>query len=348
MKKRIVSLFITVVLCLTTLTVLTACNSGSGTSTVSTTDVPENTAETMGDETAYQIAIVPKLMGIPYFSRAGEGAEQAGTDLGVHVIYTGPTVADATEQIKIIEDLINRGVDAICVSSNDPTAMEQVYAKARDAGIKILDWDSVGDIDWVDASVHQVDDTEYGITIMDEFIRQAGTDDMEFAILTGSLSVENMNYWIETGLQHAEENYPNLKLVTDPIPTDEVQQVAYTSTLDLITAYPNLGGILGYGSPNPLGAAQAIREKGLQDTITNVGITLEEDAQEYFEDGSLDAAVLWDPADLGRLTICVAKAVLDGTELTDGMDLEGWGIVTVYEDGKTVLKGAPEIYTKKD
>ena len=61
----------------------------------------------------------------------------------------------------------------------------------------------------------------------------------DYAILTGSLSAPNQNLWIAYAKTYAAEKYPNLNLVTDPIPTEEKQQEAYSKTLDLVKAYPD-------------------------------------------------------------------------------------------------------------
>jgi len=52
----------------------------------------------------YSILVMPKLIGIPYFNASEDGSKQAGEDLGVNVIYAGPTQADAAAQVKMIED----------------------------------------------------------------------------------------------------------------------------------------------------------------------------------------------------------------------------------------------------
>ena len=48
-----------------------------------------------------------------------------------------------------------------------------------------------------------------------------GTDEGEYAIITGGLSAANLNAWIDAAKARQEEKYPNLKLVADPFPTDE-------------------------------------------------------------------------------------------------------------------------------
>lgn len=298
------------------------------------------------DNEMFKIAIMPKLVGIPYFTQTGEGAEKAGEELGVEVIYTGPTKADAAEQVKMIEDLINRGIDAIAVAPNDPAAVLPVLQKAKDAGIIVLDWDTPTESDIVDASIHQIDDKVLGEHLVDKLVEQMGTDEADYAIVTGGLSASNLNSWIDYGLDYSKEKYPNLNLVTEKIPSDEKQQEAYTKTLDLIKAYPDIKGILGYSTVAPLGVAQAIREKGLQDEISVVGTAVKEDSQEFLEDGALDTGVLWDPAELGYLTVGVAKALLEGKDLEDGMDIEGFGVIELKEDGRTIIMGPPADYEK--
>ncbi|NIP85282.1 MAG: autoinducer 2 ABC transporter substrate-binding protein, partial [Planctomycetales bacterium] len=67
--------------------------------------------------------------------------------------------------------------------------------------------------------------------------------------------------------------YPGLQLVTRRIPAND-QDEAYRRTEELIKAYPNLRGLIVFGSLGPPGAAQALDEKGLADQIMLVGTTM--------------------------------------------------------------------------
>ncbi len=338
---------------------LVACGGGATTTAAAgettkaaetTTAAPAATTTAAGETTAapaaeeYTVVVMPKLIGIPYFNRSQTGAEQAGKDLGVNVIYNGPSVGDAAQQVTMIEDYITQGVDAICVAPNDAAALTPVLKKAKDAGIVVLDWDTPAEKSVVELSVHQIDDTQFAELYFDQLVELAGTDTGEFAVVTGGLSAANLNGWIDKGAEYAATKYPNLKLVTEKIGTDESADVAYQKTLDLIKTYPDIIGILGYSTPAPLGAAKAIQEKGLQDKIVVVGSALPTDSTPYLTDGSLDAAFLWDPATLGYLTVYLAKALLDGTPVTDGMDVPNVGKIAV--SGKDVVMGPPTVFTK--
>lgn len=318
---------------------------------VSEEGVGTNSDENSGGDTNSEdisIAVVPKVVGIPYFNSSEEGAIKAGEELGVDVQYTGPTQADAAQQIKVIEDLISKQVDVIAVAPNDPESVDPVLKKAREDDIIVVDWDTPANIDLVDLSIHQIDDEVFGKHLAQKLVESMGSDSGEIAILTGGLSAANLNSWIDAATEEFEENYPGIEIVTEKIPTDEKQQEAYQKTLDLIKAYPDLKGILAVSTPAPLGAAQAIQEQGLQDEIAVVGSALPTDSLPYLEDGSLDVAVLWDPGKLGRLTVALSKMLTEGEMPTDGQEIEGVGSIEVKEDGKTVIMGEPMDFTKEN
>jgi simple sugar transport system substrate-binding protein len=74
----------------------------------------------------YEIAVVVKIGGIPWFNRMEVGVKDAASELGVNAYQIGPSDADPAQQVKIVEDLIAKGVDAICVVPNDAKALEPV------------------------------------------------------------------------------------------------------------------------------------------------------------------------------------------------------------------------------
>lgn len=297
---------------------------------------------------AETIVVMPKLVGIPYFNASETGAIAAGEELGIEVIYTGPTEGDAAQQVQMIEDLLISGIDALAIAPNDPDAVSPALQKCAEEGVLVVDWDTTANGDDVKYSIHQIDDTLYGQVIWDKLVEAMGTDEGEYAIVTGYLTAANLNTWIEAGKAYAAEKYPNLTLVTDPVASDESAQEAYTQTLALISAYPNLKGIVGVSTPAPIGAAMAVQEKGLQDQISVVGSCMPTDAAPYLKDGSLDFGILWDPGMLGRLTVYVAHYELNGVEITDGMEVPGVGNITLLEDGKTIIMGPPSIWTAEN
>jgi simple sugar transport system substrate-binding protein/rhamnose transport system substrate-binding protein len=291
------------------------------------------------------IVVMPKLMGIPYFNAAQEGVEKAARELGVKAVFTGPATADAAEQAKMIDDLVQRGVKVIAVAPNDAAALVPSLRKARDAGVIVMDWDTSLDQSLVSLSVHQIDDKVYGEHLWDLLAQGMGGEG-EYAILTGGLSASTLNAWIDFGTAYAKTKYPGLKLVGgDRNPTDEQAQIAYRKTLDLLTTYPDLKGIMCISSPTAAAAGQAIDEKGLNGKVTAVGTALPSDVGPWMEKKAVYGDSLWDPGKLGYLTVYLAKDLLAKKTPKDGDNVPGVGVINVKPDGKTVIMGPPQDFT---
>ena len=358
MKKRVVT---SIVLVSAMLASIAGCGNSSSTSSQKTVDskTAEVTSEASvadGSESAevsdeeYNILFMPKLTNIPYFQASAEGAEAAGKELGVNVIYDGPTTADAAQQVTMIENYIAQGIDAICVAPNDPEAMTTVLKKAKDQGIIVIDWDTQADESVTDASVYNVVDKDFGEHMVDKLVEKMGTDTGDIAIITGGLSAANLNAWIDAGKNYIAEKYPNLNIVTDPIASNESQDEAYAKTKELMTAYPSVIGILGYSSPTGPGCGKALYDLGLQDKVALVANGLEDDCQEVLNNGGLDTACLWSCEKLGRLTVATVVSMLqnDGQVPEDGSTIKGWDDAVISDGSHNVyLSTAGEDYEKK-
>ena len=59
-------------------------------------------------------------------------------------------------------------------------------------------------------------------------------------------------------------------------------------------------------------------------------------------------ASLWDPAKLGYLTVYLAKHLLEGNTVENGMEVPNVGTIEVKSDGKTVIMGPPSDFTKEN
>lgn len=333
MKKKVISALLVGSMALS----LMACGGGNkATTTESSKAAVAGDTASSGEK---NVVFMPKLVGIPYFTTCNEGAQEAAKELGITCTYNGPTTADAAQQVTMLEDYIAQGVDAIAVAPNDPAAMTSVLKKAKDAGILVMDWDTQADPSLTKVSVCQVNDQKFGEHMVDKLIEYMGTDSGQIALVTGGLSAANLNAWIKASKNYLAKKYPNIEIVNngDPYPTDEKQDVAYSTTKDIMKAYPNVIGILGYSTPSAPGCGEAIRDLGLQDKVTLVANGVEADIQDVLSDGSLDCGNLWNTQDLGRITMAVASYLLQGNELKNGEKIPGWDQpIILSEDGHNV------------
>lgn len=87
------------------------------------------------EKKAVKIAIVPVALNNPIFLDAIEASQKAGKELGAEVIVAASTNPDATEQVKVVEGLIEQKVDGIMIFPTDPVALRGVVDKAVAKGI---------------------------------------------------------------------------------------------------------------------------------------------------------------------------------------------------------------------
>ena len=290
------------------------------------------------------IAFVPQQVGITYFEAANNGAQKAAEELGIKVYYVGPTEIDAVSQSNVVTDLINQKVDAICIQPTDSESILPVLNKAMEAGIKVVTWGCDVDAEYRNAFVNSINYTDFGYKMTDEIATAMG-ESGEFAIITSALTAVDCAAWVEACKVRIAERYPNMTLLTVE-PCDDDQDKAYNIAQNLITAYPEIKGILGVTSPAPPAAAQAVTDAGRVGEIAVVGAAEPSMSNAYLKTGAIYRSVLWDVEAFGELTVKVADALLKGEEITDGYELANWGAITI-KDNEIVL-GEPLIITAEN
>lgn len=290
------------------------------------------------------VAMVPKVIGSPYFDTCAEGAKKVADEFGFELLYTGPTAADAAQQVNIIQDLISKKVDVLIVSANDAQAVAPVLKKAKAAGIKVITYDADSTPDARDLFINQTTPEILGRHIMDNIAKEIGGNG-EYAILTASLTASNQNVWIKWMKDQQAAKYPDIKLVTIA-PSEEDQQKAFAQTQNLVKAYPNLKGIAALSTVAEPGASQAIEQMGLNGKVKLVGLATPNGMRQYLKSGAAQSATLWDVGKLGYLTMYMAKQLVDGKAPADGMDIPTVGKVQYKADNKEIIMGEPLDFTK--
>lgn len=298
----------------------------------------------------YTIAMIPKLVGIGYFTATQKGAEEAAAQLGdVRLIYRGPSTASVTDQVQMINDMITAKVDAILVSANDPKALAPVLEKAMKAGIKVVTFDA--DANARDLFVNQVTFQGFADTLVDEMVKETGPD-AQLAIVTSSFTAPNQNTWIADMKTYMASKYPNLKIATIQA-SGEDQQKALSVTQSILNSYPNVKGIFGMASTIFPGAAEAVQQAGLTGKVAVVGGSTPNEMKPYFKSGVVKADVLWNPIDLGYMALYAAYDLLtQGGPVTAGesLSLGRLGKRTVTKDSISyrILLGKPFVFTPQN
>jgi simple sugar transport system substrate-binding protein len=274
-----------------------------------------------------EIAVVVKIGGIPWFTAMEKGIQEASKEQKVKAYMVGPTTADPAQQVRAVEDLIAKKVSAIGVVPNDAKALEPVFERAKAANIPVITHESPdqkGNV-W---DIELIDNKEYGEQHMKDFAKFMG-EEGEYIVYVGGLTVPLHNAWADAAIAYQKEHYPKMKLVADRYGVAESVDDSYKTALDAMLAHPNLKGILTFGSQGPIGAGRAMKERGKADKIVLVGTCSPTQGKKLVKDGVIKVGYMWSPIEAGKAIVTVAKMVLDGKEITDGMDIPGLGKVSV-------------------
>ena len=291
------------------------------------------------------IGLMPKSKGNAYFKSCRTGAEEAEKELGIKVLWEGPTEPDPAKQNEIVETWITRGVDIIAVAVENREGISTALRKARQKGIKVITWDSDAEPAARDFLINQATPEGIGFTLMDEAAKIVPSPG-EFAIITASLTAANMNEWQKYIEQRRVDKYPGLRMAALR-PCDDLKDKAFAEATAILNANPNLKLLMAICSPAVPGAAEAVKQSGRKD-VKVIGLGLPNDNKRYVKEGVTSAVILWNTRDLGYLTVHAAVALVKG-ELKPGMQTFKAGRLGELEiKGDNILLGKPFVFTREN
>lgn len=297
-----------------------------------------------GDGGNLSITFLPKNLGNPYFDTSNAGGEEAIEEFGGTFAEVGPAEATPDGQVSYINTLTQQGVGAIAVSANDPKAICDALNEARDAGVKVVTFDSDTNADCRDLFVNQADSEGIAKVQVDLIAEQIG-DAGEIAVLSASANATNQNAWIELMKEELAANHPDIELV-EVVYGDDDDQTSFDKTAALLQTHPNLKGIVSPTTVGIAAAARYLQTSEYQGKVALTGLGTPNQMREYVEDGTVTAFALWNPADLGYLAAFASKALIEG-DITgaegDTFDAGKLGEYTVGADG-VVLLGDPYVF----
>jgi len=291
-----------------------------------------------------KVAFIPQLIGIPYFNAMEDGGKKAGEALGVDFIHQGPVDTNPVDQLQILNNLVDQGVQAIAISVLDASSLEPVVASAKAKGVRIFTSDSDAPDSGRPVYVAQAADDGLGFTIIDEMVKRVG-EDAKIGIVSGEATATNLNTWIKFMQQRVKEKYPKVTLLEPKFAGGTAQRAADLAT-ELMTANPDLKGIIAVASTTCPGVAQAIETAGKIGKVVGTGYCSPNTARAYLKSGAMGFTVLWDPGELGYLTVWAGKQLIDKKPFEAENTVPGIDRPISF-DAKTgvLLLGPPAVFT---
>ncbi|MFN3614935.1 MAG: autoinducer 2 ABC transporter substrate-binding protein [Rubrimonas sp.] len=294
-----------------------------------------------------RIAFIPQIEGIPYYVAMRQGAEQMAAELGVTYVQEGPATTNAADQLRIFDSFVAQGFDVIAISPLDEESLRPAIARATEAGIVVLTSDADAPNSGRRYFVAQALDRDLGFTLLDETVARVG-DSGKIAIVSDSPTIQSMQNWIAAIRERAETAYPGIEIVSVDH-TDGTAARAFQFATDAMTRHPDLKAILGMASTTCPGIAQAVEAADAIGEVLTAGYCSPNTARDYIKSGAMPFSVLWNPADLGRLTVWVGQHLASGGAIDGPLDVPGLPAPADYlADEGIILLGAPTVFTAEN
>src|SRR5512136_1466708 len=138
-------------------------------------------------DTKLTMAMLPKTTNNPYFVSCRRGADEAARSFGFEILWDGPTGADPGQQAAFVENWVAARVPAIALSVEDASLVSPALRRARQAGVKIITWDSDAEKDARDFFVNQATPEGIGDVLSSEAARVLSGRG-EIGILTATMT----------------------------------------------------------------------------------------------------------------------------------------------------------------
>lgn len=279
------------------------------------------------------IGVVAKIR-IPWFDNVEKGVVAAGKELGINAFMVAPNTDDAAQQVRLVEDLIAQQVDAIGVIPNDGNALEPVFKRAQDNGIKVVVHEQPGqkNADW---DIELIQNAEFGEARMRAFASALGGEG-KYIVYVGGLTVTLHNLWADAAIAMQEREFPKMELVGDRFGVSNSVEDSYKTAIDQMRAIPDLKGILIFGANGPIGAGRAVVDREAIGRVTIVGPFIPSQGIKLMKQGAISRGFLWNPIDAGYAMVQLSNLLVQDVPITDGMDIPGLGPVKVERNIRTI------------
>lgn len=261
--------------------------------------------------------MVPKLVH-PFYEPCYEGFKAAGEHYGINTEFEAPAQAEVDLQVKVIENLISRGVDGIAISATDDAGLKGVIDEAIAAGITVITFDadapSTNRLCYVGTNNRAA-----GRTAGEEMVNLLGSKGGKVAMLLATLGAPNL-------LERAEEFQGALEaagsqyqvVAIEGFESDLAQAVNKTEAL--LQTFPDMGaffGVSAYGSP---AAATVIKEQRKVGQVLVGGFDDLSETLDGIRDGSIQYTLVQKTFNMGWRSVEMLRDAMNGQTIPDNVD----------------------------
>lgn len=270
------------------------------------------------------IALVPKGASHVFWKTVEAGAKEAGAEMGVEIVWSAPQKEDdRAQQMAMVDTLILRKVDAICLAPLDAVALRDKAVKSTEAGIPVIIFDS---------PLAKAEGASAGYVGTDNYAAGKKAGEGLAAALGGKGRVMMLRYQVGSASTEAREEgfLAGLKAAAPAIEVISDNQYAGATTAGAIEKSKALllrfsgdrapDGIFCCNQSTTIGMLQALQQKGLAGKVQFIGFDPTLSLVDALRKGEITGLIAQDPFSMGRKSVEAALAKLRGQTIPEKTD----------------------------
>ena len=265
---------------------------------------------------APRVALVLKTLNSPFFNDMQRGAQDAAKRLNVDlIVQAADREVDVERQMQIVENLLQTGIQALCLTPSGSKEIVPAVVKANRANIPVIIVDTRLDPAAASQAGAKIasfigSDNYEGGRIAARFIVEQTKGKANVAILEGIPGHDTGDSRLR-GFKDGIKDTPGVQIVASQTANWERDQ-GFNVFQNMLQAHPDIDTVFACNDMMALGAVEAIRAGGKTGTIRVVGFDAVDDARKAIAEGTMVASVAQSPSEMGRIAVENAVHVLRG------------------------------------
>jgi ribose transport system substrate-binding protein len=280
--------------------------------------------KTLNEDESLTIAVIPKGTIHEFWKSVHAGADMAGQELGVDILWKGPLKEDDREaQISVVENIITRGVDGIVLAPLDNAALRRPVDEAMSSGMPVVIFDS-------------------GLQ-GDNYVSYVATDNFKAGqlagkymakLLDGKGSVAVLRYTEgsdsttkrEDGFLDAISAFADIEIATSNQYAGVTTESAMQAAENLLSRFGGnkgnlqIDGIFCATEPTALGILRALENAGYAGKVKFIGFDSSEKMIAALRAGELSSFVVQNPIQIGYLGVKTLVRHIRGEQVPRRID----------------------------
>jgi ribose transport system substrate-binding protein len=287
-------------------------------------DKPAAPAGSSAPGSGLTIAVIPKGTSHAFWQSIRAGAERAGRELGVTIIWRGPLREDDRDsQVSEVEGFVSRGVSGIVLAPLDESALVQPVAEAGRKKIPVVIFDSglkgEGYVSFV------ATDNIKGGRLGGERLAQSLGGKGKVVLLRYAEGHDSTGKR-EQGFLDAMKANPGIEVVSSNQYVGADVEGAYKKIEAILNTYKNGNGSLGVdgifaaNESSSFALLRVLQDNGWTGKVKFVGFDASPNLVKGLREGGIDGLVVQDPVRMGYTAVQTMVAHLKGQPVEKWID----------------------------